>query len=71
MNRLSGVANIFRSLSMPAAITDCYKSNVAGAIPAESVDVTGDRKKYEPGGVLIIGPDAQGKFLKSVLFQPK
>ncbi len=32
---------------------------------AESVDVTGDRIKYEPGDVLVIDANAPGKFLKS------
>jgi len=38
---------------------------VCGGDYAESVDVTGDRTKYEPGDVLVIDPDAPGKFLKS------
>jgi hypothetical protein len=36
-----------------------------GADYAESVDVTGDRTKYEPGDVLVIDPSAPGKFLKA------
>jgi hypothetical protein len=36
-----------------------------GADYAEAVDVTGDRTKYEPGDILVIDPDAPGKFLKS------
>jgi hypothetical protein len=36
-----------------------------GADYAEAVDVSGDRTKYEPGDVLVIDPDAPGKFLKS------
>jgi hypothetical protein len=36
-----------------------------GADFAESVDVTGDRTKYEPGDILVIDPSAPGKFLKS------
>jgi hypothetical protein len=36
-----------------------------GADYAESVGVTGDRTKYEPGDILVIDPDAPGKFLKS------
>lgn len=36
-----------------------------GADYAESVDVTGDRTKYEPGDVLVIDPKAPGNFLKS------
>jgi len=33
---------------------------------AESVDVAGDRMSYEPGDVLVIDPDSEGEFLKSV-----
>lgn len=36
-----------------------------GADYAESVNVTGDRTKYEPGDLLVADPDAPGKFLKS------
>jgi hypothetical protein len=36
-----------------------------GADYAEAVDVTGDRTKYEPGDILVIDPNAPGKFLKS------
>ena len=36
-----------------------------GADYAESVGVSGDRTKYEPGDILVIDPDAPGKFLKS------
>jgi hypothetical protein len=36
-----------------------------GADYAESVGVTGDRTKYEPGDILVIDPGAPGKFLKS------
>src|SRR6202012_3120892 len=32
---------------------------------AESVDVTGDRKQYEPGDVMVIDPASPDKFLKS------
>ena len=33
---------------------------------AESVDVTGNRAKYEPGDVLVIDANSPGRFLKSV-----
>jgi len=36
-----------------------------GADYAESVEVTGDRTKYEPGDILVIDPNVPGKFLKS------
>jgi len=42
-----------------------YTGVACGADYAEAVDVTGDRTKYEPGDVLVIDPDAPGKFLKS------
>jgi hypothetical protein len=42
-----------------------YNGLVCGGDYAESVDVTGDRKHYQPGDVLVIDPDAPGKFLKS------
>ena len=42
-----------------------FDGAVCGGDYAESVDVTGDRKHYQPGDVLVIDPDAPGKFLKS------
>jgi hypothetical protein len=42
-----------------------YTGVVCGGDYAESVDVTGDRTKYEPGDVLVIDPSAPGRFLKS------
>ena len=42
-----------------------YSGVVCGGDYAESIDVTGDRKHYQPGDVLVIDPDAPGKFLKS------
>jgi hypothetical protein len=38
---------------------------LSGGDYAESVDVTGDRAKYEPGDVLVIDPAYEGHFLKS------
>lgn len=32
---------------------------------AESVDLSDDRKRYEPGDVLVIDPNVEGKFVKS------
>jgi hypothetical protein len=37
----------------------------SGGDYAESIDVTGDRTKYDPGDVLVIDPENHGKFLKS------
>ena len=38
---------------------------VCGGDYAESVDVTGDRTHYEPGDLMVIDPNVEGKFLKS------
>ena len=38
---------------------------VCGGDYAESVDVTGDRTRYEPGDLLVIDPAHEGHFLKS------
>jgi len=42
-----------------------WNGTTCGGDYAESIDVTGDRKAYEPGDVLVIDPKAEGKFLKS------
>jgi hypothetical protein len=42
-----------------------YTGVICGGDYAESVDVTGSRTNYEPGDVLVIDPNAPGKFLKS------
>lgn len=42
-----------------------YTGVTCGGDYAESIDATGDRNSYEPGDVLVIDPDAAGKFLKS------
>jgi hypothetical protein len=38
---------------------------LSGGDYAESVNVSGDREKYEPGDVLVIDPSSEGKFLRS------
>jgi hypothetical protein len=38
---------------------------LCGGDYAESVDVTGDRIRYEPGDILVVDPHNPGKFLKS------
>ncbi len=48
------------------AFTGIAPAVLKGGDYAESVDVTGDRTKYEPGDVLVIDSSAPGKFLKSV-----
>jgi hypothetical protein len=45
--------------------TTAYTGVLCGGDYAESVDVTGDRDKYQPGDLLVIDPDVSGKFLKS------
>ncbi|MGA3080565.1 MAG: Ig-like domain-containing protein [Terracidiphilus sp.] len=45
--------------------TIAYTGVTCGGDYAESVDVTGERTKYEPGDVLVIDPNTPGKFLKS------
>jgi hypothetical protein len=45
--------------------TTGFNSTLCGGDYAESVDVSGDRRQYGPGDVLVIDPDAPGKFLKS------
>jgi len=42
-----------------------YTGVTCGGDYAESVDVTGDRKKYEPGDVLVISSDDKGDVAKS------
>jgi hypothetical protein len=42
-----------------------YTGINCGGDYAESVEVTGDRKKFQPGDILVIDPDHPGKFLKS------
>ena len=42
-----------------------YTGVICGGDYAESVDVSGSRTNYEPGDVLVIDPNAPGKFLKS------
>ena len=42
-----------------------WTGTACGGDYAESVDVSGDRTRYEPGDVLVIDVNAPGKFLKS------
>lgn len=42
-----------------------WNGTTCGGDYAESIDVTGDRKSYEPGDVLVVDPKLPGKFLKS------
>jgi hypothetical protein len=45
--------------------TTAWTGTLCGGDYAESVDVTGDRRRYAPGDVLVIDPNTPGKFLKS------
>lgn len=45
--------------------TTAWTGVVCGGDYAESVDVTGDRKSFLAGDVLVVDPNAPGKFLKS------
>jgi hypothetical protein len=49
----------------PTPQTQPYTGVTCGGDYAESVEVSGDRTRYEPGDVLVIDPDHSGKFLKS------
>ncbi len=42
-----------------------WNGTTCGGDYAESIDVTGDRKSYGPGDVLVVDPKVAGKFLKS------
>jgi hypothetical protein len=46
--------------------TVAWTGTACGGDYAESVDVSGDRTHYEPGDLLVIDPNAPGKFLKSM-----
>jgi hypothetical protein len=45
--------------------TTAWTGVLCGGDYAESIDVIGDRKHYQPGDVLVIAPETPGKFLKS------
>lgn len=45
--------------------TTAWTGIICGGDYAESVDVTGDRRSFSPGDVLVIDPESPGKFLKS------
>lgn len=64
---VAGVVNASGGVRFPDGNTQsmAYTGVTCGGDYAESVDVTGDRKHYEPGDVLVIDPNTPGKFLKS------
>jgi hypothetical protein len=65
---INGSALVDGGLYFPGSSTPQtvpYTGITCGGDYAESIDVTGDRTKYEPGDVLVIDSDVSGKFLKS------
>jgi hypothetical protein len=58
----SGAKMIFQDGSVQSV---AWNGVLSGGDYAESVNVTGDRKAYEPGDVLVVDPTSEGKFLKS------
>ena len=42
-----------------------WNGSLVGGDYAESVDVTGDRSRFEPGDILVVDPDHSGRFVKS------
>ena len=42
-----------------------WNGSLVGGDYAESVDVTGDRSRFEPGDTLVVDPDHSGHFMKS------
>ncbi|MEI9981676.1 MAG: hypothetical protein WDN23_22310 [Edaphobacter sp.] len=55
------------SMTYPDGTTQSTAWNgvLSGGDYAESVNISGDREEYEPGDVLVIDPNSEGKFLKS------
>jgi hypothetical protein len=62
LTRGSGASMTFQDGSVQ---TYAWTGVLTGGDYAESVDVIGDRTKYEPGDVLVIDPASEGHFLKS------
>lgn len=62
--RISGTG---ASITFPDSTVQAtaWNGTTCGGDYAESVDVAGDRKAYEPGDVLVINSDHEGGFLKS------
>ena len=58
----SGASITFQDGSVQSV---AYTGVLPGGDYADSVDVTGDRAKYDAGDLLVIDPDHPGKFLKS------
>ncbi len=47
------------------AQSTAWTGTLTGGDYAESVDITGNRDDYEPGDVLVVDPDHDGRFLKA------
>jgi hypothetical protein len=64
---VAGIIHTSTSVVFPdgSQQTTAWTGTVCGGDYAESVDVTGLRKSYEPGDVLVIDSNAPGNFLKS------
>jgi hypothetical protein len=62
LTRGSGASMTFQDGSVQSY---AWTGVLTGGDYAESVDVIGDRTKYEPGDVLVIDPASEGHFLKS------
>jgi len=60
----SGASITFQDGSVQSV---AYTGVLPGGDYADSVDVTGDRAKYDAGDLLVIDPDHPGKFLKSAV----
>lgn len=64
---VAGVVNATGGVNFPngGVQTTAFNPATCGADFAESVGVTGSRPSYEPGDLMVIDPNAPGKFLKS------
>jgi hypothetical protein len=64
---VAGVVNASGGVNFPngGIQTVAYTGITCGGDYAESVDVAGDRKNYEPGDVLVIGSESRSDVLKS------
>ncbi len=58
----SGAHMIFQDGTVQST---AWNGVLSGGDYAESVNVSGDRERYEPGDVLVIDPATEGNFLKS------
>ena len=63
----TGAINASGGITFPDGSTQtaAFNPTLCGGDYAESVDVSGDRTRYQPGDVLVIDPQTPGRFLKS------